>query len=82
MENFSDIIYENGDFIFQYTDKNTGKNWELHSQINRKSIERYHHERDQGSGKWQTKQIDVNSLLRDTLENFDFNRSILSQIDE
>lgn len=82
LENFSDIIYENGDFIFQYTDKNTGKNWELHSQINRKSIERYHHERDQGSGKWQTKQIDVNSLLRDTLENFDFNRSILSQIDE
>lgn len=82
LENFSDIIYKNEDFLFQYTDKNTGKNWELHSQINRKSIERYHHERDQGSGKWQTKQIDVNSLLRDTLENFDFNRSILSQINE
>mgnify|MGYP000854186324 FL=1 len=82
LENFSDIIFKNGDFIFSYTDKNTGKHWELHSQINGENIERYHHEQNKETGQWENSKIDIHNLLLATLENFDFNRSILSQIDE
>lgn len=82
LENFSDIIFENGDFIFSYTDKNTGKHWELHSQINGENIERYYHERNKETGQWENSKVNINNLLLTTLENFDFNRSILSQIDK
>lgn len=82
IENFSEISYEKGDYIFEYSDSQ-GRKWQMHTLVNNQEIERYRGSFSKEKNIWQVEKVNVRAILDEILqENFDFNRSILSQIEE
>lgn len=82
IENFSEISYQNGDYIFEYNDF-LGKKWQMHTLVNNKEIERYRGNFSKEKNILQVEKVNIRAILDEILqENFDLNRSILSQIEE
>jgi len=76
---FTDIVFENGDYFFSYTDKQ-GKPWKLWSGKNGKSLLRYSGKRGEDKNEWIVESFDLNEMLNDIFERFDKNRSLYLQI--
>lgn len=79
IDQFSDIGFNGIDYYFVYTDSN-GKKWTLYSGKNGKSLDRFRGQRGKDKYEWIIKKINVNQMLNILFENFDKNRSLLSQI--
>ncbi len=79
IDNFSDILLDGKDYVFIYTDKNTGTKWKLYSGKDGKSLDRFHGERDD-HGQWVPEKQDITSMLKKLFASFDENRSLLMQM--
>lgn len=66
---FTDIYHDGKDYVFVYTNQNTGKEWRLYSGINSKGLDRYQGKR-KNQNNWEIEQIDVVKILNKVFENF------------
>jgi CRISPR-associated protein Cpf1 len=76
---FTDIYWENGDYVFVYTDKNSNKVWKLYSGKNGKSLDRFRGKRGD-KNEWQNVKVDINEVLNRIFEKFNKQHKILDQI--
>lgn len=77
---FDDISFDKNDYCFTYTDHNTGKRWKLYSGKDGKSLDRFRSYKNLGKHDRIIKRVDVNKMLNVLFENFDKERSLLTQI--
>lgn len=82
IESFTDILFDGKDYHFVYTNKNTGKKWNLYSSKNGKNLDRFHGERDNDKNTWVSTKQDLVKMLDGLFINFDKNRSLHSQLVE
>lgn len=81
IEAFDEIGMDlNGDYFFQYKDKNTNKIWTLWSSKNGKSLERYRGKRGKDKNEYVIEPFDTKGLLDKLFEKFDKSKSLKQQI--
>jgi|GEM_PF-216916 len=82
VESFDDIYFDGKDYVFTYTDKDTGKKWELYSGKNGKSLDRFYRERNEHE--WVAEKQDLvkmlDGLFDDAVFDKDKDHSLLTQI--
>ena len=79
---FTDILYENGDYIFVYYAKYTNKKWKLNSSQNGKSLDRFRGSRGADKNEWIIAKQNINEILNKVFAKFDKNLSLLDQLNE
>ena len=77
---FTDIGFEGKDYFFEYLDKNTGKKWRLWSGKDGEDLVRYRGKRTQDKNIWETEKIELKNRLDKIFEDFDKEKSLLTQI--
>jgi CRISPR-associated protein Cpf1 len=78
---FTDIRWENSDYVFVYEDQNVGKTWCMYSGQNGRSLDRFVGKRGD-KDQWQTIKVDIHHVLDTIFSNFDKTKSLLEQMKE
>ncbi len=82
-EVFTEIsIDENGDYFFEYKEKNAEKIWKLWSSKNGSSLERYRAKRGKDKNEYIIESKNVKEILDKLFEQFDKSKSLLAQLKE
>lgn len=80
---FLDIgMDENGDYFFQYINKNTDYTWTLWSGKNGKSLERYKSKRGKDKYEFIIESYNLKEMLDNIFKDFDKNKSLLKQLND
>lgn len=83
LREFSEIDMDaNGDYFFEYPQKNTGKSIRLWSSKNGKSLERYRFKRGNSKNEPSVESYDLKDLLDKLFEDFDKSKSLKKQIED
>ncbi len=84
LENFEDIGFDDKDYYFKYTDKNTKEPWILYSSKDGHTLDRYYRElvNENSDKKWTPKKQDVLEMLNGLFEGFDKNSSLFEQLNK
>lgn len=82
IDNFTDIIFDekSKNYVFIYTDKNTGTKWNLYSGKDGESLDRFRGRRGKDKNEWIVGKQDTMKILDGIFADFDKERSLLSQI--
>lgn len=73
---FDDICFDGSDYVFKYTDKNTGKQWQLYSGIHGEPLDRFRYDPKTKENKF----VNVVEILNVLFKDFDKKKSLKEQL--
>ncbi len=79
VENFTDIYFDGKDYVFVYTDSDTGKKWQMYSGKDGKGLDRFYRQHG-NKGEWISMRQNLVEMLDGLFTRFDKNSSVLEQI--
>jgi len=83
IDSFTEIkMDESGDYYFQYTDNNSGKEWKLWSGKNGEPLERYRFKRGKDKNERIIEPYNVKEMLDNLFKDFNKEKSLLTQIND